>query len=265
MVIVVKRSNSQRKRVVSIIGGVVGVVLGFSAFSIGWRMYLEHRAEQEFGRMPAFQQIARWEPATYKQMKEEAVAAIRNHEGSAGIQGRVRSMVQKVALRYMKTASDEALIDYMKVNVDEMRAIAAKDPGVAFEMLYNNKADVDLTKYIDSATQQRDEAALAEIIHTGVAKEAGYQNDQHATALLNQVVTSFRTDFGDDAEMPFNHGRTKASVAAAFMDPNSPFLGMSQPVDKERATAMMIELHSRILALRTDQAAQVFRLIFSKI
>ncbi len=275
--IIVKREKSGRaKRVLLGIAAVIGVAVTTLVFPLVIQpMLIERRAERELMQMPAFQQIARWEPATYKQMKAAVVAAIGHRESSAQIQGRVRTLVQKLAMQYMKTASDEALIEYMRVNVDEIRQIAAKDADTAFAMLYQNKADVDISKFIDDTTRKRDESALAEIIHTGVTKEAGFQNDDRAKRLLQDVIAGMRADFGADADLPFNGGRRVLDTRAMFAnethhDAAAEFV-MAQsaqarmPVDKPRACEMMIVFYDRVLALRSDQAAQVMRLILSKV
>ena len=216
--------------------------------------------------MPAFQQIAKWEPATYARMKSSMLEAIRRHESMAQAQGRVRTAVAAVAKKYMATASDEALVDYMRVMLDEIRQTTEKDPNVAYAMVFDGDNAVDITHYIDDATQKHDAAALAEIIHSGVLHEASYQNDQRATSILQQVVAGLRTDYGEDADLPFNKGvrQLKKGSYTSGVDAMMAYAAMP-PVDKRRTCEMTIEFYNRILGLRSDQAAKVVRLLLSKI
>jgi hypothetical protein len=244
MIVVSRRSAGSKFALPAIIVGVIAV--GVLIPTVLQPMLLEKKADRELMAMRAFQQIAKWEPASYKQMKAEMIGSLQRHESSAQAQGRIRTVVMKLSKQYMKTASDRSLIEYINVTVDEIKQVNAKDPGIAFDMLFTGKTDVDLTKFIDEKTQKRDAQALAEIIHTGVAKEASFQNDQHASQLLRQVVDGMRQDFGAEAELPF-----KPSL-------------VPRTADSERKTCdMTVEFYNRILALRSEHAAQVLRLLLT--
>jgi hypothetical protein len=249
---------------------IVGAVVVLGGFKIGWPMYLERRAEGELAKVPAYQQIAKWEPETYARMKKEMIASLQRRESPAQAQGRVRVLVTGLAKKYMKSAADDVLVDYLKVTMDEIRQMAARDPGIAYDMLFGGRQDVDMTQYLDPATQKHDMDTLAEIIHSGVAKEAGYQDDQRARQLLRQVVAGMRNDFGKDAELPFNpkgappdgsqyrfNGGLEAYAAAMAAYQN-------KQVDKKRTVEMTLEFYNRVLSLRSDQAAKVMRLLLSK-
>jgi len=224
----------------------VVVTLGVAFPTVIRPKLIERKADKALMAMPAFQQIAKWEPASYNQMKAEMIGSLERDESSVQAQGRIRARVQKVSKQYMRTASDDSLIAYISVTVEEIKQVNAKDPAVAFGMLFGGKTDVDVTKYIDDATQKKDAEALAEIIHTGVAKEAGSQNDQKATQMLRDVVAGMRRDFGPDAELPFNPKATGPDAAS-----------------QRRTCEMTVEFYNRILALRSDQSAQVLRLLLA--
>lgn len=268
--------NSKRSVAGKVVGwaifGAVVVVVGVITATVVFPMLLEKNAERELAKVPAFQQIARWEPAAYARMKATMVESLRHRESPAQAQGRVRVLVTEIAKPYMKTASDEALIEYIRVNIDELRQMTAKDPTVALEVL-GGRTDMDLRQYIDEKTQNRDAAALAEIIRSGVAKEAGYQNDKRATQLIKEVGASMRADFGDDAALPSQivhrtpeqwrqfaaAGQSQDAYETALIAHGL----MSKPPEKRRICEMTIELYDRVLALRTDQAAQVLRLMLT--
>jgi hypothetical protein len=244
MHVVSHKSSGQKFVLPAIIIGVVAVGVAFP--TLIRPKLLERKADRALMAMPAFQQIAKWEPVSYNQMKAEMIGSLERNEPTAQAQGRIRTLVQKLSKQYMKTASDDSLIAYIAVTVEEIKQVNAKDPEVAFNMLFGGRVDVDVTKYIDEATQKRDAEALAEIIHTGVAKEAGLQNDQKATQLLRQVVEGMRTEFGADADLPFNPKATPPTSE-----------------NRKKTCDMTVEFYNRILALRSDQAAQVLRLLLT--
>jgi hypothetical protein len=214
---------------------------GFAAFKFGLPMLLDKQADRELLKTPAYRQIAKWEPDAYAEMKRQMIASIQRSDGPAVAQGHVRKIVEGLAKKYMKTADDMALIDYIKVTADEIRQVADKDMNAAFDMLFNSNANIDITKYIDRATQQHDMDALAEVIRSGVAKEASPQDDQRALQLLREVIGGMHNDFGDDADMAF-----------------------TPKGNKERSVQMALEFYKRVLTLRSDQSAKILRLLFSK-
>jgi hypothetical protein len=256
--IVEKRSSGSLR----VVGGIAAVLAGVVGSQMFLRpMLLERRVEKELMSVPAFQQIARWEPVTYKKMKDAAVASTRRGESPAQVQGAVRGVLAGVLKQYIPVASDEALIEYMRVMIDEIEQMTAKDPEVSYAMLFNNRVNVDVTKYIDETLQKRDMSALSEIIRTGVRKDAGYQNDQNAERVFVQVMEQFIADFGPDGRLPFTMGRREAPPGTDMVEAMAI---ATAPVDKKKTCEMTVAFYRRILELRSDRAAQVLRMMLSK-
>jgi hypothetical protein len=239
----IKKQSSSGLQVFLWIFAIIAAVGGFAVFKFGLPWFIEKQADQELLKTPAYRQIAKWEPEAYGEMKRQMIASMQRGDSPAVAQGHVRKIVEGLAKKYMKTADDMALIDYIKVTADEIRQVADKDSNLAFDMLFNSNTNIDITKYIDKATLQHDQDALAEVIRSGVAKEASPQDDQRATQLLRGVITTMRNDYGDQANLAF---------------------APKQSSDKARSVQMALEFYNRVLSLRSDQSAKVLRLIFSK-
>jgi hypothetical protein len=239
----IKKQSSSGLQVFLWIFAIVVAAGGFAAFKFGLPVFIDKQADRELLKTPAYRQIAKWEPDAYAEMKRQMIASMQRGDSPAVAQGHVRKIVEGLAKKYMKTADDMALIDYIKVTADEIRQVADKDSSLAFDMLFNSNANIDITKYIDKATQQHDMDALAEVIRSGVAKEASPQDDQRAMQLLRGVITKMRNDYGDQANLAF--APTQAS-------------------DKARSVQMALEFYNRVLSLRSDQSAKVLRLLFAK-
>jgi len=240
----IKKQSTSGLQVFLWIAAIVVAVGGFAAFKFGLPMLIDKQADRELLKTPAYRQIAKWEPEAYAEMKRQMIASMQRSDPPAVAQGHVRKIVESLAKKYMKTADDTALIDYIKVTADEIRQVADKDSNVAYDMLFNSNSSIDITKYIDHATQQHDMDALAEVIRSGVAKEGSPQDDQRAMQLLRGVVSSMHRDYGDDANLAFSPKQTS---------------------DKARAVQMALEFYNRVLSLRSDQSAKILRLLFSKV
>ena len=239
----IKKQSSSGLQVFLWIFAIVVAIGGFAAYKFGLPMFIDKQADQELLKTPAYRQIAKWEPEAYAEMKRQMIASMQRGDSTAVAQGHVRKIVEGLAKKYMKTADDMALIDYIKVTADEIRQVADKDSNVAFDMLFNSNASIDITKYIDKATLQHDQDALAEVIRSGVAKEASPQDDQRAMQLLRGVIKTMHNDYGDQANLAFTP---------------------AQSGDRARSVQMALEFYKRVLNLRSDQSAKVLRLLFAK-
>ena len=130
---------------------IVVAVAGFIAFKFGLPMMIDKQADRELLKTPAYQQIAKWEPEAYAQMKASMIGSMQNHEPPAVAQGRVRKVVEGLAKKYMKTADDAALVEYIKVTAEEIKQVADKDANVAFDMLFSSQMNIDITMITSSA------------------------------------------------------------------------------------------------------------------
>jgi hypothetical protein len=239
----IKKKSGSGLQVFLWIFAIVVAIGGFAAFKFGLPMLVDKQADRELLKTPAYKQIAKWEPEAYAEMKRQMIVSIQRSDSPAVAQGRVRKIVEGLAKKYMKTADDMALIDYIKATADEIRQVADKDANVAFNMLFSSNANIDITRYVDKATQQHDMDALAEVIRSGVAKEGSPQDDQRARQLLRGVIKSMHTDYGEQANLAFTP---------------------AQGSDRKQSVQMALEFYNRVLSLRSDQSAKILRLLFSK-
>src|SRR5260370_1799315 len=146
----IKKKSGSGLQVFLWIFAIVVAVGGFAAFKFGLPMLVDKQADRELHKTPAYKQIAKWEPEAYAEMKRQMIVSIQRSDSPAVAQGHVRKIVEGLAKKYMKTADDMALIDYIKVTADEIRQVADKDKNVAFDMPFNGHAPVDTPKHIDN-------------------------------------------------------------------------------------------------------------------
>src|SRR5260370_22818801 len=137
-----KKQSSSGLQVFLWIFAIVVAAGGFAAFKFGLPMVIDKQADRELLKTPAYRQIAKWEPEAYAEMKRQMTMSIERSDSPAVTQGHVRKIVEGLAKKYMKTADDMALIDYIKVTADEIRQVADKDSSVAFDMLFNSNANI---------------------------------------------------------------------------------------------------------------------------
>ena len=191
--------------------------------------------------LPAFAAIKEHEPATYQTMKSELVTAMQDGADKDAIALRVHNLTASLAQKYIPRCSDQALIRYMRVTMDEVDQLSKRNPELAFAMLFPEPGKfVDIRSSLDEATQKEDLAALAGVISTGAGQPVRKSSDSRANDLIRQVFQELASEDG-------------AGAAKVIANPHAP------GVDKRQVCTLISHLYGKVLALPEDDAALVLR------
>lgn len=197
-------------------------------------------AEKALRDLPAFEAIKEHEPATYQQIRAEMLRAVRGGADRANVTAKIRAHTSEIVSKYIPRASDKALTDYIAVTVEEIRQLAAKSPEEGVKFLFPAPGEsVDLVRYVDAQTRQRDLSALGELIRTGAASPPRPIDQARAQQLLDQALAQLRSKYGDSV--------------AALAAPRAP------GTDKKMVCDMAADLYAFILEMPSSDAALVLR------
>lgn len=232
----VKGENAKLTRIV------VMVVLFFTFNFIGQRYVAKPLiVDAQLRDVPAFTAIKEHEPATYQTMKSELVTAMQDGANTDAIRLRVHNLTASLVQKYIPRCSDEALIRYMKVTMDEVDQLAKRNPEAAFAMLFPEPGKfVDIRSSLDDATQKEDLAALAGVISSGAGKPVHPAAGSRGSELVTQAFQELASEEGGDA-------------VKQIANPRAP------GVDKHQVCVLVSRLYRKILALPEDDAALALR------
>lgn len=197
--------------------------------------------DQELREVPAFVAIKKHEPATYAAMKGELVSAMQEGANTNAILLRIHDLTASLAQKYMSRCSDQALVRYVRVTMDEVDQLSKRNPDAAFGMLFPEPGKfVDIRPFVDNATEREDSAALADVISSGAGQPVHADSSPRANELLSETARQLAAEDGADA-------------VKLIANPRAP------GVDKRQVCVAVSRLYRKVLALPEADAALVLR------
>ena len=202
--------------------------------------------EATLSEIPAYKQILQYDPETYQRIQIEIQKSLEKGESKTQTIQKIRLIIAELVEKYLPYSSDEALLGYMSVIIQEIEELADKSPELCFQFLFPEQyGAIDVTKYIRPETQKADLDSLAVVIRTGAENPVHIQDFSGYDALIENIITNLHEMYGDDALLLEN--------------PHAP------GIDKEKFCRMMVTLYREILKLpKKDSVLVLRRMLASK-
>ncbi|GJQ60241.1 MAG: hypothetical protein D8M57_10680 [Candidatus Scalindua sp. AMX11] len=196
--------------------------------------------EVSLSEIPAYKQISMYDAETYQRINAEIQKSLLKGESKSQIIQRIRSIVGELVEKYLPLSSDNALLDYMNVVIQEIEELAQQSPELCYKFLFPKQyGAIDVTKYIRPETQQADLNALAAVIKTGAESSTNVQDFPEYDAFIQNIIINLHETYGDDALLLEN--------------PHAP------GIDKRKFCRIMVALYREILKLPKRESCLVLR------
>lgn len=199
-------------------------------------------------KMPTFQVLKEQEPAFWQQLRSQALQMERDGKTEQQIIDAIQPQVLRIQMLRLQQAPDRDVVDYMKVNMEQIAAVQKKGDDECFRFLFPAvKGGINPVRVIP-------QEILTRRIETDVRMmRAAYGPDKHtvtedekqqATQDLQHIVPALVQQYGQDIQI--------------MADP-------LKGVGKEKITCDMAQaLWSQVLELPQKNAAGVIRLSLSE-
>ncbi|MDE1188521.1 MAG: hypothetical protein PW844_18920 [Pantoea sp.] len=207
------------------------------------RQALAAEVASQLSQAPGYRLLKTQEPALWQLLNHELL-----HKRLAGVPpdealGEMRGWLLDLVNQRLMRASDAAIINYISVSVEEMKALQQQDAQTCFRFLYPQViGGINLQRMLSPALNQRDAQALDELLAQSTGDDQVVDN-QVAQRDLQKVVETLYGKWGDRLQQL-----------------NMP---ADTTVDRSAMCAMSIDLYSGILALPAKQAANLLRKMVS--
>jgi len=200
--------------------------------------------EQAFQDVPAFKSIQKYEPVIYQEMVNSLVEGKKQGLDEQQMIDVVRTKVATLVEKRIPHASDESLIGYVAIMVEEMRELQAKRDGSCFKFLFPAVAGgINPSKIISKQLLAKDLAALDEVIKTSNTPRAIPQQVD-IIPLIEPTFKVLYETYGDDISLLENPG--------------------AAGIDQEKICIISTDLYSQILQLSKADASRTLRWMFSE-
>jgi len=202
--------------------------------------------EVNLREIPAYKQILQYDPVTYQRIQTEIRKSLENGESKSQTLQKIRLIIAELVEKYLPYSSDEALLGYMSIIIQEIEELSGKSPELCFQFLFPEQyGAIDVARYIRPETQKADLDSLSVVIRTGAENPVHIQDFSGYDALIENIITNLHEMYGDDALLLEN--------------PHAP------GIDKEKFCRMMVTLYREILKLpKKDSVLVLRRMLASK-
>lgn len=222
---------------------VVANLLWFS-WAVPQQQARQHnQAVSYLAQMPGYRVLQTQEPALWLLLTQELTRRVRAGEPVEQATGELRGWLLDVINQRLMRGTDAAVVNYIGVSVEEMKALNARDPGLCFRFLYPQvNGGVNLVKILPSSLNHKEAEAMEQLLLNSTPQQQPMDSTL-AQRDLKQVVAQLYQRWGGKLQQL-----------------NMP---ADTAVDRSSMCAMSIDLYSAILALPDKRAANLLRRMFA--
>lgn len=239
-----------RKTRLSLVAGILLTVIPVAAGNLWWFYAYkpQHDAEllaqhslAELSALPGYRVLKQQEPKLWAVLQQSFLHSISQGMSMPLAVGQLRGMLADVVNQRIGRASDQAVINYVTVNVDEMIALEKISPEYCFRFLYPQvEGGVNLMQVLPPSLNDRDSVAMEQLLLTSEGPDKPL-NKTLASDTLKQVVGTLYSRWGDKLKQLNEPGDTSS--------------------DHQSLCAMTIDLYQTILKLPAPQSANLLRMM----
>ena len=208
-------------------------------------LYYKKNPELIMKDIPFYTVIEKHDPALFSQIRQDIKEALDNQTPPKLLKVKVRAYLDKVLSEKLPSTSNQAIINYMSVTVQEMQSLQQQGYGLCHKFLYPKPGQlVDLTQYVPSSLIDQDLSSLTEVIRNAYENPSEVPTVQEVRPLLKQVYDALEKQYGVEVQ--------------ALMRP------LDEYTNKDTVCAMTIAMFQEILKLPVEQGGQTFRFLVLK-
>ena len=232
--------------------GLVLFLLPLLLANLLWFSWLHPRQQREalaaevaarLSEAPGYRVLKQQEPALWQLLNRELMHKLAEGVPADQALGDMRGWLMDLVNQRMTRASDEAIIHYIRISVQEMQALQQQDTQRCFRFLYPQvSGGVNLQQVLPPALNQQDGEALEQLLQHSTGEELPVDQAM-AQRDLQSVVQTLYGKWGDKLQQL-----------------NMP---ADTAVDRSALCAMPVDLYNGILALPDQHAANLLRKMVS--
>jgi hypothetical protein len=205
------------------------VFLGLKAFSNKTILpgVRDWQTDRQLRELPFYRDLAEVDPQTYQKIRVVASDSVRKGDGADVIASRMVPIVAGTVPKYVGTASDESVVAYIDVIVQQIEALHKSHSDACYYLLFPREqgAMPGVISSLDQKTRDESLDTLGRIVHSAVHTPQPLPDARKAEALLVPVMDQLRGEFGNDLmlfqQKPTDSiGRQKVCAITVFLYKN---------------------------------------------
>lgn len=239
----ITKANSKTENTISGIFVGIGIV---ACNLIIMPAYNEWKSLKVLENIPLYKTIKEVDPEEYKSISAELKKAVKEKKNSEYILTKVRPVITKLIKKHSPYASDQSLINYMKINIEEIRQVGGKTADGCYQMLFPEiYGSIQISNFVDKKIAEQDLEALNEVLKSAKTR-------QKQTAI-------------DSADLEKNYEKIMKELLPKFGKDLVILENLNaKDVDKKKGCEISIAIMESMLNLPTKDAAGMIRNLFAE-
>jgi hypothetical protein len=218
----------------------IAAVIAYLLFArvITIALFTEGQVDRELQTLRAYVALKKVDPDAYSKLLEQIVQLRSRSRSQAEAQAAAASVLGAAVRRFQPHASDQALIDRVRITTLEIDQIGAKSVDACADFLSPHpQAPVNLQQYVTPEVVKLDEDATAAILVTGSRGEHPIPEKRQVEAFLTQIRSGLVTQFGEDDVAKFGSGQITDHARICKM--NSAFFKQALSLPRLQAVSVL--------------------------
>ena len=205
---------------------------------------VEQRVTEALESVPAYIVIRDHDPEVYKALHGKFVSMLRAGKKKEEVTAQLQAIMSNLVITRLPHASDQALVEYVRMMVVKMEALADKGGGLCYRFLYPQvEGGINATEHFPKQIISDDLEALANVLKSSVNQKRSIPPESETAPKLVPVFDGLRKKYGDAVDM--------------IDDPTG------KNVDREKLCRVMAGLYGGILNLPKPESIKVLRWMFA--
>jgi hypothetical protein len=199
--------------------------------------------EQALLQIPLYAALKQSDAGAYQAVLKSVQEGVERGKSLAEIRSVTMPVIEKVSVEKLPFSSDEAIIEFTNVAIEELKTLQKNDPVLCYNFAFSRGDAYDYPRLFSTQLNERESAATAGVI-------ANYSGDTKVP-----TAQEFQADFED-----------LGSSWAKLYGGDIKLLGapVSSPADQAKACQLTISLYQLAVSLPQDKAAAVLRYLYDQ-
>jgi hypothetical protein len=235
--------NKERRAIYAVVAiAAMYVVHALAAAIVLPRVY-DWQTDRELRGIRFYSELADSSPADYQKVKDIIRDGVMKGQSARAMTSRATSVVAGILPKYVPTASDESVNQFVQVTTHMLGTMNQTSPDACYQFLFPQKFTVAVASPEDEADKNALLDAMADVLHSATHNPQPPPDKTESAALLQPVAGSLANKYGRDVALL----QTTAHDSA----------------ERAKVCTIAIDLYSQILALPPRQSSELLRYLLS--
>jgi hypothetical protein len=201
----------------------------------------EWETNRELRAIPFYRELATYDPALYQRVAAITADGLARGDSATEISGKITPILMAGLPKYMRNASDESMVEYLKFMVDSLDELGRTDPDDCYAFLFPAQAEQAgvAKKALSSGTEERALKMLDDVMLSAMKNPQAAADPAKADEILRPILINLKKSYGADL----------ALVGGAARDAG----------ERKKVCVMSDDMFKQISMLSAKDASLVFR------